>query len=68
MRERLNQMEHQIGKFSDAVLYLSGANPSVQKFRKMEDPIGSPDLGRFGAVWRVLAKSEHNGLLARSII
>ena len=38
-------MEHQIGKLSDAVFDFSGANPPVQKFRKVKNPIGSPIFG-----------------------
>jgi hypothetical protein len=60
-------MEDQIGKFPDAVLDLSGANPPIQKFRKMQDPIGSPTLGKLDTMRLVLVKSEHNGLLIRPV-
>jgi hypothetical protein len=63
LRERLDQVEDQIGKFPDAVLDFSGANPPVQEFRKMQDPIASYTTGKFDTIRFVLVKSEHNGLL-----
>jgi hypothetical protein len=60
-------MEDQIGKLPDAVLDFSGANPSIQEFRKMQDTVGPPTLGKFDTMRLVLVKSKHNGLLIRPV-